>query len=81
MGELSRDFDRMAGRIEALVDGQQRLLGDVSHELRSPLSRLMVALELAKQRPQEEAAELLARIGGEAKRLDKLIGQLLTLTR
>jgi two-component system, OmpR family, sensor histidine kinase CpxA len=86
IGELSRDFDRMAERIEALVAGQKRLLGDVSHELRSPLSRLMVALELvalelAKQRPQAEAAELLDRIGTEARRLDKLIGQLLTLAR
>jgi two-component system, OmpR family, sensor histidine kinase CpxA len=81
IGGLSRDFDRMAERIEALVAGQKRLLGDVSHELRSPLARLMVALELAKQRPQAEAAELLERIGAEARRLDKLIGQLLTLAR
>ena len=46
---LARNFDRMAERIEALVTGQRRLLGDVSHELRSPLSRLMVALSLVKQ--------------------------------
>ncbi len=81
IGELGRDFDRMAGRIESLVAGQKRLLGDVSHELRSPLSRLMVALELLKSRPKEEAAELIGRIGSEARRLDKLIGQLLTLAR
>ena len=81
IGELSRDFDRMAERIEALVAGQKRLLGDVSHELRSPLSRLIVALGLLKQRPQEEAAELLERAGLEAHRLDALIGQLLTLAR
>jgi signal transduction histidine kinase len=78
---LARNFDHMAERIEALVSGQRRLLGDVSHELRSPLSRLLVALSLLKQGPSEEAAENLERIGLEARRLDTLIGQLLTLTR
>ena len=57
------------------------MLGDVSHELRSPLSRLIVALSLVKQGPAEEAAENLDRIGLEARRLDTLIGQLLALTR
>jgi signal transduction histidine kinase len=82
---LARNFDRMAERIEALVTGQRRLLGDVSHELRSPLSRLMVALSLVKQGvengPATETAENLERIGLEARRLDALIGQLLALTR
>jgi signal transduction histidine kinase len=78
---LARNFDRMAERIEALVTGQRRLLGDVSHELRSPLARLIVALSLARQGPAEEAAENLDRIGLEARRLDTLIGQLLALTR
>lgn len=78
---LARNFDCMAERIEALVMGQRRLLGDVSHELRSPLARLIVALGLVRQGPPEEAAENLDRIGLEARRLDTLIGQLLTLTR
>lgn len=78
---LAANFDRMAERIEALVEGQRRLLGDVSHELRSPLSRLTVALSLARQSPPEEVAENLDRIGIEARRLDALIGQLLTLNR
>jgi two-component system sensor histidine kinase CpxA len=78
---LARNFDLMAERIEALVTGQRRLLGDVSHELRSPLSRLMVALTLLRQGPAEEAGENIERIGLEARRLDTLIGQLLTLTR
>jgi two-component system sensor histidine kinase CpxA len=81
IADLARNFDRMAERIEALITGQRRLLGDVSHELRSPLSRLIVALGLVKQGPAEEAAENLERIGLEARRLDTLIGQLLTLTR
>lgn len=78
---LARNFDRMAERIEALVTAQRRLLGDVSHELRSPLARLMVALSLVKKGPPEEAASNLDRIALEAHRLDALIGQLLTLTR
>jgi two-component system, OmpR family, sensor histidine kinase CpxA len=81
VADLARNFDRMAERIEASITGQRRLLGDVSHELRSPLSRLIVALSLVKQGPAEESAENLARIGLEARRLDTLIGQLLTLTR
>jgi two-component system, OmpR family, sensor histidine kinase CpxA len=81
IGTLGRDFDRMAEQIEALVSAQRDLLGDVSHELRSPLSRLVVALGLLRQSPGEEAPEHLNRIGLEADRLDKLIGQLLTLTR
>ena len=81
IADLARNFDRMAERIDALVTGQRRLLGDVSHELRSPLSRLIVALSLVKQGPAAEAAENLDRIGLEAQRLDTLIGQLLALTR
>ena len=49
IADLARDFDRMAERIESLLAGQKRLLGEVSHELRSPLARLMVALSLARQ--------------------------------
>jgi two-component system sensor histidine kinase CpxA len=78
---LAGNFDLMAERIEALVTGQRRLLGDVSHELRSPLARLMVALSLVRSGPADEAAENLDRIALEARRLDNLIGQLLTLTR
>jgi two-component system sensor histidine kinase CpxA len=81
IADLARNFDFMAERIQALIGGQRRLLGDVSHELRSPLSRLIVALSLVKQGPAEEVAENLERIGLEARRLDTLIGQLLALTR
>ncbi len=81
IGQLGCDFDRMAERIESLVNGHKRLLGDVSHELRSPLSRLLVALGLARRANAQELPELLDRIALEAKRLDVLIGQLLTLSR
>jgi two-component system sensor histidine kinase CpxA len=82
---LMRDFDRMAERIEGLVDSQSRLLKDVSHELRSPLARLSVALGLARQRITPEVApELeiaLNRIELEADRLNQLIQRLLTISR
>src|SRR5438874_3115473 len=81
VGRLARDFDTMAGRIEALVAGQRRLLGDVSHELRSPLARLTVAAELARRDAPSQSAEYFRRIDTETGRLDHLIEQLLTLAR
>ncbi|BCR04315.1 two-component sensor histidine kinase [Desulfuromonas versatilis] len=80
IAELARDFDRMAERIGDLVGSQQRLLRDISHELRSPLARLNVALGLARQKAGEAATLSLDRIEREAERLNELIGQLLTLT-
>jgi signal transduction histidine kinase len=81
IGDLGRDFDRMAERLEWLVERHKRLLYDVSHELRSPLARLTVALGLARRAHAEEMPELLDRIALEAERLDNLIGELLTLSR
>ena len=84
LADLSRDFDSMAAQIETLVMSQRRLLGDISHELRSPLVRLSLALGLAKRRAESEAPSLiepLNRIERESERLNDLIGQLLTLTR
>jgi len=60
--------------------GQQRLLHDVSHELRSPLARLHAAIGLARQRPENAAASL-DRIEFEADRMNDLVGELLTLSR
>jgi two-component system sensor histidine kinase CpxA len=78
---LVRDFDTMASRLETLVKAQSRLLNDISHELRSPLARLNVALGLARQRSGPESASMLERIELEAARLNELIGRLLTLAR
>jgi two-component system sensor histidine kinase CpxA len=85
IGDLSRDVNTMADRVEALLGAQQRLLQDVSHELRSPLARLHLALELARGRGRgdgdAEREAHLDRVGREADRLDGLIGQLLVLSR
>jgi two-component system sensor histidine kinase CpxA len=81
IGQLGRDFNGMAERLEALVLAQQRLLGDISHELRSPLARLGVALGLARQRSGSDIKGQLDRIERESDNLNEMISQLLTLTR
>jgi two-component system, OmpR family, sensor histidine kinase CpxA len=78
---LMRDFDAMAARLETLVKAQSRLLNDISHELRSPLARLNVALGLARRRSGAESDDMLERIELEASRLNELIGRILTLAR
>lgn len=80
LADLGVDFDRMADRLQGLMDGQRRLLHDVSHELRSPLARLQAAAGLLRQQP-ERAAELLERIERDTGRMDRLVGELLTLAR
>lgn len=80
IGDLGRDFDTMAGRLQELLASRQRLLRDISHELRSPLARIRVALELARRKGSGDGDEL-ARIEHEAERLDGLIGQVLQLSR
>lgn len=80
LADLGKDFDVMAEQIESLITSQNRLLRDISHELRSPLARLNVALELARRQSGKEAGESLDRIEREAERLNHLIGQLRTLT-
>lgn len=75
--ELARDFNSMAEQLQAKVQAQKRLLGDVSHELRSPLARMRVALALAEKEPAR-IAEQLRRIELETERLDTLIEQLLS---
>jgi two-component system sensor histidine kinase CpxA len=77
---LMHDFNHMAERLESLVDAQKLLLRDVSHELRSPLARLSVALELAREDADPTRAAHLDRIERETERLNLLIGQLLSLS-
>lgn len=78
-GDLARDFDDMAGRVEQLVESQQRLLRDVSHELRSPLARLQAATGLLRQRGGDDPN--LDRIEREIDVLNVLIGQVLGFSR
>jgi two-component system sensor histidine kinase CpxA len=79
LGELARSFNEMAGRIQTLLAAERRLLLDISHELRSPLARLGVAVELA--RSGEDREHMLDRIQKEADRLNELVAELLQVTR
>ncbi|TVQ34389.1 MAG: HAMP domain-containing protein [Wenzhouxiangella sp.] len=82
LGDLARDFNRMAERLQGLIDGQRQLLRDVSHELRSPLARIQVALALATDSPEEvQRADYLARIETDIERLNQLIGEILSFAR
>ncbi len=79
LGQLARDFNKMAEQLESMWGAQKRLLADVSHELRSPLARLQMALGLAHQQNVDPAT--LSRVEREADRMEALVSQLLTLSR
>ncbi len=81
LGDLAREFDEMAERIETLVASEKRLTQDISHELRSPLARLNVALELARSRANPETTNFIERIEIESKRLNEMISRLLVLSK
>lgn len=78
--DLGQDFDTMTNRLSKLLTGQKRMLNHVSHELRSPLSRMQIAIGLANQQP-EKIAPSLERIQLESERMDQLIGELLELSK
>ena len=79
IGELVRDFNFMAERVEGLVTSQRQLISDISHELRSPLARINAALGLARQRLGDNA--VFDRLERDTERLNEMIGRLLTLAR
>lgn len=81
VGALARDFDKMAEQIQALITAKETLLRDVSHELRSPMARIRVALALAERNAPEATMGHLSRIEQETERLDQLVGQVMLLTR
>lgn len=82
IGQLAQDFNQMAARVQSLVDSQQQLLANVSHELRSPLTRLQLAVALLDGASDEQTkAQNTQRIDKEIKEIDSLIGQLLTLAK
>jgi two-component system sensor histidine kinase CpxA len=81
LASLAKDFDEMAMQIESLITSEKRLTQDISHELRSPLARMNVAIELARKKSNDETLPLLKRLETESQRLNELISQLLTLSK
>ncbi|TXS90170.1 HAMP domain-containing protein [Parahaliea maris] len=75
--EVARSFNSMAEQLQRRIEAQKRLLSDVSHELRSPLARMKIALALAQQ-PEKPSATQFQRLEREVERLDELVGQLLS---
>jgi signal transduction histidine kinase len=81
LAALAADFDAMVERMGAFVRSQKDLLSTVSHELRSPLTRLIMSLALLRNQSPRESEELLQRMERDVERIDTLMGQLLTLSR
>ncbi len=81
VARLAQDFDEMAERIESLVTSEKRLTQDISHELRSPLARMNVALELARTKANAETKPLLERLETESQCLNEMISRLLVLSK
>jgi two-component system sensor histidine kinase CpxA len=80
-GQLGADFNQMADRLQTMQRASRRLLRDVSHELRSPLARLTVALEIARKKGSDAIAPELNRIALEGERLESLVNDVLGLLR
>ncbi len=81
LGVLANDFNRMGARLQDLIGSQRQLLRDVSHELRSPLARLRIALALAERAEPAEREKLWPRLIRECDRLEDLISEILILAR
>lgn len=81
IGDLSREFDVMADRVQSLLADQKGLLRDISHELRSPLARLQIATELARMDAQSPVIENLDRIDLETNRINEMIADILLLAK
>ena len=80
ISDLASDFDRMTARLQQLLAARDRLLHDVSHEMRSPLTRLQLAIDLARQDPRRTELSL-DRIEREARKLEAMVQELLALAR
>ncbi|GAB2888598.1 hypothetical protein GCM10027046_16270 [Uliginosibacterium flavum] len=80
LAELGHDFEDTARQLKSLMDSQRRLLHDVSHEVRSPLARMQLAIDIARQQPEKTEASM-QRVERESGRIDRLVEELLTLSR
>ncbi|MBU1105991.1 MAG: HAMP domain-containing protein [Candidatus Riflebacteria bacterium] len=81
IGDLATDFNDMADKIEKMIKGQRRLFGDISHELRSPLARLQISVELLQKKSSDAEQPMFARIEKEISRMNAMIEELLQFTK
>lgn len=81
IAQLSKEFDRMAEQLEAIVHSKERLLQDISHELRSSLARLQIAIELGRNKTHHLADSEFNRMELECSRLNALITEVLDFAR
>jgi two-component system sensor histidine kinase CpxA len=81
IADLVRDFDIMAGELRNQIQSERNLLSGVSHELRSPIARIRLALALARDASDEERAEMLNRIEQDTIQLDSMLEQILAVAR
>ena len=81
IGRLGKSINNMAAKLSHLVDGQKRFLGDVSHELRSPLARIQIAMELLEQSATDKQAEYIKGGLEDVEQMSKLVGELLSVAK
>ncbi len=81
IADLVRDFDSMAGELRNQIQSERNLLSGVSHELRSPIARMRLALALARTSDQPEREEMLDRIEQDTIQLDSMLERILTVAR
>lgn len=81
IGDLASDFNNMAERIESGINNQKRLFNDISHELRSPLARMQVGLELLQMKVKDSEKPLVERLEKDVNRMNALIGELLQFSK
>jgi signal transduction histidine kinase len=81
IADLVRDFDSMAGELRTQIQSERNLLSGVSHELRSPIARIRLALTLARDADDDERVEMLDRIEQDTIQLDSMLEQILTVAR
>lgn len=81
LGDVARAFDEMAERLVAVLRGQTELIANVAHELRTPLARIRVALDLAADGDAEVARSSLAEIGADLAELERLVSDVLASAR
>ncbi len=81
LGALGESIDQMAARLDGLVSGQKRFLGDIAHELCSPLARLQMALGILEQRAAQDEMSYVRAASEKAEQIAGLVGELLSFSK